>query len=225
MKNHVFMQKIMHDLGAKLSFSTRSRGPFLRCFLNTPGDRYDRGGHISGTSAKESHHETGDDYFSPITNRSPQSSFSSPQVSVDSPRISFSPLHIKDSIEVSFRDRTLKFFKFCSFRRKNPRKNLATLLSEVSPWQSQATAPRLPWPFMVAATTILLKVRGHLEVGPLFLAIGLLSWGGTVLVLTSIGTPYIPAPNILRGLGRCLQFLSDPWTLDVEYLVSPALGR
>ena len=32
--------------------------------------------------------------------RSPHSSFSSPQVSVDSPRISFSPLHIKDSIEV-----------------------------------------------------------------------------------------------------------------------------
>ena len=34
--------------------------------------------------------------------RSPHSSFSSPQVSVDSPRISFSPLHIKDSIEVGF---------------------------------------------------------------------------------------------------------------------------
>lgn len=67
------------------------------CHLDS--DRYDRGGHISGTSAEESHHETGDDYFSPITNRSPQSSFSSPQVSVDSPRISFSPLHIKDSIE------------------------------------------------------------------------------------------------------------------------------
>ena len=35
--------------------------------------------------------------------RSPHSSFSSPQVSVDSPRISFSPLHIKDSIEVGYK--------------------------------------------------------------------------------------------------------------------------
>ena len=59
-------------------------------------------GQTSG-DAEESQLET-DEYHtsntSPYATRSPQSSFSSPQVSVDSPRISFSPLHIKDSIEV-----------------------------------------------------------------------------------------------------------------------------
>ena len=45
-----------------------------------------------------------EEYLSPFTSRSPQSSFSSPQVSVDSPRISFSPLHIKDSIEETEED-------------------------------------------------------------------------------------------------------------------------
>ena len=67
-----------------------------------------------------------EDYLSPFTSRSPQSSFSSPQVSVDSPRISFSPLHIKDSIEeaeeedgraglgVTFRSQSLTVPGYCT---------------------------------------------------------------------------------------------------------------